>query len=344
MLAEAVVLALALAASAPDANAGGTACREACAGVRNAALVQGCDGCATGAIDDGDACLEAARHKFDSYVADCPAFAGFCAITHDCVNHCRDVITGARAVCEGAFRSHLRRRCAGGRLCLVTARRARRQCLRKCSPGTTASASPAVVDRCACQQRCIVGMVGGCFADCEDRCEGDGLALAICRRGCRDASCGPLRDACTTERDRPRSSYQRCCMACGNCQNDIDCVTTTSTTTTSSTTTASTSTSTTLPRVAPSERAVGRVVPAFASSTAYQAARWSASSQPPPTPAPAMPNARGRRRSALESGGILAAARIRISARALLLAPRTAPAEGRPPAPRPRRAQRYADT
>ncbi len=247
MLAEAVVLALALAASAPDANAGGTGCREACAGVRNAALVQGCDGCATSAIDDRDACLEAARHKFDSCVADCPAFAGFCAITHDCVNHCRDVITGARAVCEGAFRSHLRRRCAGGRLCLVTARRARRQCLRKCSPGTTASASPAVVDRCACQQRCIVGMVGGCFADCEDRCEGDGLALAICRRGCRDASCGPLRDACTTERDRPRSSYQRCCMACGNCQSDIDCVTTTSTTTTSSTTTASTSTSTTLP-------------------------------------------------------------------------------------------------
>jgi hypothetical protein len=245
MLARAVVLALALAA-APDANAAGDGCREACAGVGNAALVQGCDGCAARVIDDREACVEAARNEFTSCVAACPAFAGFCAITHACVNRCRDGITRAQAICEGTFRSHLRRRCEGGRRCFVTARRARRQCLHGCLPGAPASASPAVVDRCACQQRCIVGIVGGCFADCEDRCEGDGLALAICRRGCRDAGCGPLTDACTTTQDRPRSPYQRCCTACGNCQSDIDCETTSSTTTTSSSTTIA-STTTTLP-------------------------------------------------------------------------------------------------
>jgi len=224
----------------------------------NAALVQGCDGCATGLIDDRDACVKAARNEFASCVAGCPAFAGFCAITHDCVNRCRDGITSAQAVCERTFRSHFRRRCAGGRLCLVTARRARRQCIRKCPPGTAASASPAAVDRCACQPRCIVGIVGECFSDCEDRCEGDRLALAICRRGCRDAGCVPLMDACTTKRDRARSPYQRCCTACGNCQSDVDCVTTTSTTTTTRSTTTATTTTTPPVRLPRSELRVVR--------------------------------------------------------------------------------------
>lgn len=244
----AIALALTLAAPASDASAAADGCRKACTATGNAALVQGCDGCATGLIGDREACLQAARNAFASCVAACPAFAGFCAITHDCVNRCRDGITRARAVCERTFRSHFRRRCAGGRLCLATARRARRQCIRECPRRTAASASRAAVDRCACQPRCIVGIVGECFSDCEDRCEGDRLALAICRRGCRDAACVPLEDACTTKRDRPRSPYQRCCTACGNCQSDVDCETTTSTTaTTSSTTTATATTSTTLP-------------------------------------------------------------------------------------------------
>ena len=243
MFVGAIALALALAASPSDAGAAGDGCRKACTAMGNAVLVQGCDGCTTGLIDDRDACVKAARNEFASCVAACPAFAGFCAITHDCVNRCRDGITGALAVCERTFRSRFRRRCTGGRLCLVTARRARRQCIRKCPPRTAASASPAAVDRCACQSRCIIGIVGECFSDCEDRCEGDGLALAICRRGCRDAGCVPLMDACTTKRDHARSPYQRCCTACGNCQADVDCETTTSTTaTTSSTRTATTST------------------------------------------------------------------------------------------------------
>jgi hypothetical protein len=242
-LAAPVALALALAASAPGANSAGTSCRKACAGVGDAALVQGCDSCATGLIDARDSCLQTALQKYSSCVADCPAFAGFCAITRTCVNHCRQVITGARAACESLFRSRLRRRCVGGRSCLVAARRARRQCLRDCPRAATASPAPTAVDRCACQPRCIGGLVGGCFADCEDRCEGDQTALAICRRGCRDASCSQLMDQCTTEGNHPHGSYERCCMACGNCQADVDCETTTSSTsTTSSTTTASTTT------------------------------------------------------------------------------------------------------
>jgi len=113
MLVGAIALALTLAASPPDACAAGDECRKACTAMGNAALVQGCDGCATGLIDDRDACVKAARNEFASCVAACPAFAGFCAITHDCVNRCRDGITSAQAVCERTFRSHFRRRCAG---------------------------------------------------------------------------------------------------------------------------------------------------------------------------------------------------------------------------------------
>ena len=32
-----------------------------------------------------------------------------------------------------------------------------------------------------------------CYADCQDRCEGDRTALDICRRGCRDAGCDALK-------------------------------------------------------------------------------------------------------------------------------------------------------
>jgi len=81
------------------------------------------------------------------------------------------------------------------------------------------------------------------------------------------------------------------------------------------------------PRAAPSERAAGRALRAFASSTVHQAFRSSASSPaPPPTPAPAMPTARDRRRSALESRGIPAAASSRVSGCARLPAHRTAAA------------------
>jgi len=81
----AIALALTLAAPASDASAAADGCRKACTATGNAALVQGCDGCATGLIGDREPCLEAARNAFASCVAACPAFAGFCAITHDCV-------------------------------------------------------------------------------------------------------------------------------------------------------------------------------------------------------------------------------------------------------------------
>lgn len=248
MLAAVVVLALALPASVAGASSGRKACIQNCGAVRDAALVQACDGCATEMIDERDTCMQTGLDQYKSCVAACPAFAGRCAITRTCVNGCRADITVAREKCQRTFQSHLRRRCAGGRACLSTAKAARQQCRLGCPPGGATPVSPAVLDRCACQERCIEGLIGDCYADCDDQCEGDQTVLGICRRGCRDAACGPLEGMCTTTKDRPRSEYQRCCNACGNCQADIDCQTTTtiSTTTTSSpTSTTSTTLSTT---------------------------------------------------------------------------------------------------
>jgi len=246
MLADVLVLALALAASVAGASSGRKACMQNCDTERDAALVQACDGCATSVLDERHTCMQTALDQYKSCVAACPAFAGRCAITRTCVNRCRADITVAREKCQRMLQSHLRRRCAGGRACLVTANAARQQCRSGCAAGEATPVSPAVPDRCACQERCIDGLIGDCYADCDDRCEGDQTSLGICRRGCRDAACGPLEGMCTARKNRPGSEYQRCCNACGNCQDDVDCQTTTTLATTTTSGPTST-TSTTVP-------------------------------------------------------------------------------------------------
>ena len=60
-------------------------------------------------------------------------------------------------------------------------------------------------DPFGCQRRCVEEIVGSCYEDCNDRCEGDRLALALCREGCRNAQCGLLRRACTENDSRAAS-------------------------------------------------------------------------------------------------------------------------------------------
>ena len=71
------------------------------------------------------------------------------------------------------------------------------------------------------------------------------MALGICQRGCRNAQCTRLENACTEGSGSGANAYQVCCTACGNCQADLDCeVTTTSTSISTTTTTANTTTTT----------------------------------------------------------------------------------------------------
>jgi len=162
-------------------------------------------------------CVEANRDAFRSCVDDCPGFAGRCTITRDCVNKCRDELTLGGEECIQSFEGKIRK-CNGGRHCLAAARQARRRfrrCLRSAAPrirtGTVGTEGvqvsgvrPSLNETESCQEACVRGVVGTCFDDCQDRCEGDHLALKICRQACKDAQCGELHAFC-------------------NCQRGIDC-------------------------------------------------------------------------------------------------------------------------
>ena len=171
--------------------------------------------CAVDAVDAIATRVDCVRGKsnvFGSCVQNCPGFAGRCAITRDCLNKCRDELTLDRAECISSFTSGIRKR-DGGRQCLAAARQARRQfrrCLhgagaptRKETSGTDAAevagARPSLSLTDSCQGGCVLGIVGSCYDDCRDQCEGDRQALGICRQACKDAQCGELHTVCKCE-------------------------------------------------------------------------------------------------------------------------------------------------
>src|SRR5205823_10386450 len=100
-----------------------------------------------------------------------------------------------------------------------------------------------------CQRNCIEGVVGDCYSDCGDKCEGDQLALKLCRRACRDARCNSLQARCIrddSDDENHFTAYEVCCeRPNGNCLEEVDCEVTTTNTTTSTTSTSTTSTTTT---------------------------------------------------------------------------------------------------
>jgi len=194
-------------------------------------------------ICDRRDCHRRARTDFPESVCDkCPTFAGHCTITHECVDRFRAVRARADERCERSFKTQLVRVCGrdGARFCLKAARVARRGCLKSCrhrsgvnpTPNIQCTeASPEGESSTTCltsslddgsEDGCVRRFVGDCYDECDDRCEGDRVALALCRRGCRNASCGRLRKSCGE---------------------NVDCeITTTSTSTSTTTTIASTTT------------------------------------------------------------------------------------------------------
>jgi hypothetical protein len=102
-----------------------------------------------------------------------------------------------------------------------------------------------------------------CYARCEDACNGDQVALPICQRSCRNASCLAIKAKCTLNernQDKIDPKYTQCCCAkddptdCGDCKtpDEAECETTTTTTSTTSSTTTSVvqpTTSTTSPQL-----------------------------------------------------------------------------------------------
>src|SRR5262249_46191826 len=101
---------------------------------------------------------------------------------------------------------------------------------------------------CNCQQRCIRGIVGDCFDQCDLACKGDLDALKLCQRACRNAQCASLRANCAADNPNASVIYLGCCAQCessGACDEDRDAeaLCTPTTTTTSTTTTSTTSTS-----------------------------------------------------------------------------------------------------
>ena len=237
----------------------GRGCHRQCASTFIDTLEQQCASCAPGIIAARKECNQRANGLFDTCKGQCPGFPGRCTITRECVNGCRDQRTGRGGKCAHQFMRRLRR-CSGSGQCLAGARKARRQCLRLCrlglSPSAPATEAPPAATSsassgaggpgCRCQPDCIVGIVGGCYDDCNDRCDGDGDALAICRRACRDAQCTELENQCR-QGGSSAHPYEKCCTTCGNCATAVSCTPTTSTTTVTRVSTTSTTTSTTTP-------------------------------------------------------------------------------------------------
>lgn len=255
IVAGALVLAV-LAASGP-VSARRAACLPGCTAGNASACCQSCvqEGC------DGFAdCKDLLREQFDECINACPTFAGRCTITRECVEDCRAERTFLLATkCVGELRRSIRTDCSETeRKCRVSSRAATRAC-RACGGGASVTApSPprtlqAGEDPFGCQRRCIQGIVGDCYAECTDRCEGDETALRLCRRGCRDAHCEQVERACTqTSEDDDddgdggsAAPYLLCCTSHDSCLDELAdafaCVQVTTTTVTTATTSASTS-------------------------------------------------------------------------------------------------------
>jgi hypothetical protein len=242
---------LAAIAGPSTAQVRGATCRQICADTFDQALLAGpCGACAGAPLSDRDGCLSVSADRVDFCMGACPGIAGRCEITRDCLAECQDRGVGDRGVCYDTFKRRVRR-CENGRSCLAEARSQRRACVRDCRRTalvTVAPVEPVPQAGCNCQSACIENIIGECLAECDDRCEGDQRALALCRGACRDAGCDRLERRCV-EGGGASGAYEVCCTACGNCQPDVDCeaipTTTVSTTSTVTTSTGSASTTTT---------------------------------------------------------------------------------------------------
>src|SRR3989441_13373638 len=204
----AAMAALALLRPSVHASPGGSGCNASCQAVFDDALVSECGACAADPISARDGCRDAVNENFPNCLGDCPAFPGRCTITQECVAACRSGRDAQSATCARIFQSRIRTECTGGRRCLAAARKARRKCLKTCRRGASVmarlsapevSATPA--GACNCQGQCIRRIVGSCYDECNDRCEGDTEALGICQRGCRNAQCMRLENACMAGSD-----------------------------------------------------------------------------------------------------------------------------------------------
>jgi hypothetical protein len=260
LLLVALLLASTAAAAAKHPN-----CKQECSEAFDDTLLvsPACTQCdVAGALDNRDGCKEDVNGV--SCADFCLPIGGHCQATLDCLADCRGRKGAERTTCDQRFRRIIRSSCGGK--CLKAGKKGKKECVKACRQGTpletsmttsstttsTVSAAAAAADfstesPCACQSICIGTIVGDCYHDCDEACEGDQQALAICRRGCRDNSCGRLANACTDTGGQ--NSYMSCCTQCENCTEDLDCVATTttiSTTTTTSSTTVSTTTTTTL--------------------------------------------------------------------------------------------------
>jgi hypothetical protein len=236
--------ALALARVAGDARAG---CQSDCQAVFDQTLIDECDGCAEQFIGQRDDCLGVAQDRHDACVENCPAFAGRCTITRECVDGCAVNLSTDQATCQNTFKHQVRNLCARGQLCLQTARAARKACKKECkkSPSAVTSPAPQPLNPCNCQNICIRNIVGSCYDQCVDRCKNNQTALQICRRGCRNAQCKRLENTCAIGGDKT-NAYTVCCTGCNNCVDAVDCIPTTTSTSTSSTTLAPSTTTVTV--------------------------------------------------------------------------------------------------
>ena len=262
MLAGAVIAVVAsLSSPHPAAHArdGRPPCLPGCDLKDASSLSDCCEACLEGPCDRLELCLDHLRDDFQDCVADCPTFAGRCTITRECVQRCRARSTSGRSSCVVELKRGIQRGCSEGRLACRIGRRGAGRVCRACGAATTTTATTLMgleavgkeEDPFGCQRRCVEEIAGSCYEDCNDRCEGDQLALALCREGCRNAQCRLLQRACTENDRRAASRYRLCCISHDGCLDTVDCViiTTTTTTTRASTTTRTTaSATTTLPR------------------------------------------------------------------------------------------------
>ena len=269
-------------------------CRRDCPGCSDAydeAIADGCGPCGSDAVSARHDCVESVRTVGFQTCLDktCHPIAGKCTVTlecvHDCLSHEPAQIAGCRARFHAQVKGCERTEKVN---CLQDARIARRACkvvdrpdcrqmcatdLRACRSSCRAAAGAtttttttaltsgsgiAVVPHaggCDCQRACVEGIVSDCYAECDDRCEGNGDALAICRRGCRNDKCNAITRACTADVGGSGTTpYELCCTQCGDtCESDLadqfaceQVTTTTRTTTTVTTTTAAGVTTTTI--------------------------------------------------------------------------------------------------
>jgi len=249
------------------AAAGTRGCRAQCqqeCPSQCGSLETGCGPCVSSQMDLRRDCRNTVdRVKFPACVNQrCnPGTPGRCTLTRECVDGCRTIQGDLLGGCDRRFRAGVRA-CSGGPSCLAAERVTNRRCVKGCrhscvascrgAAGTTTPGAATLASGCDCQGSCINVIASLCYGECADQCDGDGVALGVCERACRDQQCDQLTKACTDD-GTGKSSYARCCARCDNCSPDLAdrfaCIqvttTTRPTTTTESTTTTTSTTSTT---------------------------------------------------------------------------------------------------